>query len=122
MFDVGAGYLPSPEFQAYAGLRHFDDLYDVVYGQVNWRLSEKWLVRAYSAYDLERDEGVEYDLVLSRVGHDWVFSVLLGADLGENDYSVSIALEPRILFDPVLRPTGRRRDPEFQYRGTWVDK
>jgi hypothetical protein len=122
MFDIGAGYLPSAEFQAYAGLRHYDDLYDVVYGQVNWRLSEKWLARVYSSYDLERGEGVEHDVVLSRIGHDWVFSLLLGADIGEDDYSIGISLEPRMLFDAVLRPTGRRRDPEFLYRGTWVDK
>jgi hypothetical protein len=121
-YNIAAGYAPSDKFQAYAGFRHFDDLYDVVFAQVNWRISDKWLTRVYGSYDVFDDRGVEHDLVISRIGHDWVFSLFLGADIGEDDYSFGIGLEPRLFFDPILRPAGRRREPEFQYLGTTIQR
>jgi hypothetical protein len=122
MLDFAAGYVPSPDFQTYAGLRHFDHEYDVIFAQVNWRPSDKWLTRVYTSYDVERGKGVEHDLVISRIGHDWVVSLIFRADVGENDYSFGIALEPRVFFDPVLRPAGRRREPEFRYLGTYLGR
>lgn len=121
-FNVAVGYAPSPKFQAYTGYRHFDDLYDLVYAQANYRLSEKWLLRGYASYDLHTNLAAENDLYITRIGHDWAFSLVLHADYLQDDFSVNIALEPRVLFDAVLKPPGLRREPEFQYLGTQIHK
>lgn len=121
-FNVAIGYAPSTTFQTYAGYRHFVDLYDLVYAQANYRLSEKWLLGGYASYDVHRKKGVEDDLTITRIGHDWAFSLVLRADYQEDDFSISIAMEPRILFDAILKQPSLRREPAFQYLGNEIHK
>ena len=118
--DFAVGYAPSEKLQTYAGIHHFDHAYDVVYGQASWRMTEKWLLRAYGSYDFHRDDWDQQSLVVSRMGHDWVFSVILRADFNSDEFSFSIGLEPRLLFDAILQPRGLAREPEFQYLGTRI--
>jgi hypothetical protein len=104
VFNVVAGYTPSQEFQAYAGLRHFEDTYDVVFVQLNWRPEEKWLTTLETSYDFEQDRGIDHRLTLSRIAEDWVLQLSFHADVGQNDYGISVGFSPRALFDPTLRP------------------
>jgi hypothetical protein len=121
-FDTAVGWTPSEKLQIYAGLNHFDGAYDLVYGQASWRASEKWMLRGLVSYDFHRGEFSNNDLVISRIGHDWVWSVILSADFNRDDFSFSIGLEPRFLFDPLLRPRGLRRQPEFPWLGSQIYK
>jgi hypothetical protein len=122
VLDTAIGWVPSDQLQLYAGYHHYSGNYDLVYGQGSWRASEKWLLRGYASYDFHRDDWSNTDLVVSRLGHDWVFSVVVVSSFGRDDFSFSIGLEPRFLFDPILRPRGLRREPEFQWLGTQVYK
>jgi hypothetical protein len=122
VLDFAVGWTPSDKLQTYAGLHHFEDTYDLVYAQASWQASEKWLVRGYASYDFHRHDWSKTDLAISRLGHDWVWTVIFGANFDRNDFSFSIGLEPRFLFDPILRPHGLRRQPEFQYLGSQLIK
>jgi hypothetical protein len=106
-WNVAAGYAPSPELQTYAGVRNYDEVYGLLFGQVNWRVTEKWLVRAYGSYDYERGKSSDYELGFVRVGHDFVFEVYVNFDFGEDDRSVRVALTPRAWFNPVVDPARR---------------
>ncbi len=121
-FNIAAGYAPNETFQTYAGFRHFEDDWDVVFGQLNWQMTDKWLARIYTSYDVSRGNGIQNELVLARMGHDWVFELILRADYGDNDYSVNFGINPRIFYDPILGPHSVRREPEFQYLGTQIHK
>lgn len=116
--NVALGFTPSREFQAYAGFRHFHDTYDAVFFQTNWRIEEKWMVTGETSYDFEEDRGLEHRLVVTRFAHDWVLQFGLKADVGENDFGVTISLEPRILFDPVRRRKGVGAEPRLLYLGS----
>ena len=120
VFDFAVGYAPSEKLQTYAGIHHFDHAYDVVYGQASWRVTEKWLLRAYASYDFHRGQWDQHNFVISRIGHDWVFSAVIRADFNTDEFSFSIQLEPRQLFDAILEPRGLRHEPEFQYLGTRI--
>ncbi|HYC76618.1 MAG TPA: LPS assembly protein LptD [Planctomycetota bacterium] len=107
VLNVAAGYAPYPELQLYAGYRSWAPQYDLVFGQVNWRVAEKWLLRAYGSYDFERKGAVEHEFGLVRIGHDFAFEVFFRFDFGEDDHSFNIALIPRGWFDPVVDPAKR---------------
>ena len=115
VLNLAAGYIPSRDFQAYAGFRHFGTLYDEVFLQVNWRPEEKWLVTFETSYDLEQNRGIEHRLRFDRIGPDWIIELVLKADVGQNDYGVSFSFRPRMLFNPVERPGSISNRPRFLY-------
>lgn len=116
--NIAVGYTPSPELQIYSGFRHFDDTYNVVFAQTNWRINEKWQVTAGTAYDFLDGRGLEHRITLSRIGHDWVFQFEFRADPGENDIFFGFSFEPRVLFQSILQPRGLRSEPRLAYIGS----
>ncbi len=116
--NYAVGYVPSRAFQAFAGVRHFADTYDAVFAQANWRIEEKWMVTVESSYDFKEDRGIDHRFVLTRFAHDWVLQAGFRADVGENDYSFTISVEPRLFFNSVLRPGIMRSEPRLLYLGS----
>lgn len=116
--NVAVGYTPSRDFQSYAGFRHFHDEYDAIFGQANWRVTEKWMITVESSYDFLRSRGIDHRVVLTRIGDEWVFQLGFKADIGEDDVSVFISFEPRLLFDPVQRSGLIGSEPRLHYLGS----
>ncbi len=113
--NIAAGYIPSRDLQTYVGFRHFADTYDAAFVQQNWRVDEKWMFTLESSYDFEEDRGLDHRLTLTRIDHDWVFELGLRADVGEDDYGITFSLQPRFLFDPILRPGLLSTEPRLLY-------
>jgi hypothetical protein len=60
--------------------------------------------------------------VISHIGAEWVFQLGFKADVGENDVSVFISFEPRMLFDPIQRSGLIRAEPRLHHLGTGLGK
>ncbi len=120
--NAAVGYKFSDAFKTYAGVRHFSTQWDVVFGQINWQASDKWLVRGYGDYDFNDGRGIENVVALTRLGDDAVFSLEFRANYARDDIGVNLVFSPRAFFDPLL---GNRRgylDPRFQYLGDGIHK
>ncbi|NRA96600.1 MAG: hypothetical protein HRU14_10385, partial [Planctomycetes bacterium] len=120
--NIAVGYTPSRNLQAYTGFRHFHHEYDAVFAQTNWRADEKWMFTVESSYDFLRSRGIDHRLVISHIGAEWVFQLGFKADVGENDVSVFISFEPRVLFDPIQRSGLIRAEPRLHHLGTGLGK
>ncbi|MAG58064.1 MAG: hypothetical protein CMJ83_17395 [Planctomycetes bacterium] len=116
--NVAVGYTPSRELQAYAGYRHFDGEYDAVFFQINHRIDEKWMITLETSYDIKEDRGIDQRVAFTRIGPEWVAQLGLRIDAGENDFGIFISLEPRWLFDPILRPGLVSGEPRLNYLGS----
>ena len=49
-------------------------------------------------YDLDKDKGLDSELVIRRWGHDFIIEFELSYDPGEDDLSVGLRFTPRLLF------------------------
>jgi len=90
-----------------------------MFGQINWRVTEKWLTRLYGSYDYERGKSSDYEIGLVRIGHDFVFEVFVRFDFGEDDRSLRVALTPRAWFNPTIDAARRLgREPRLSTLGS----
>ncbi len=113
-FDTGSGDLvntalaarPSDALRVALGWRHFGNApmrpgslpFDSYYLQSDWRIEEKWMLAAQTAYEVRQSSGLRYTLGLARIGHDAVFQGTLFADPLENDFGFSLSFTPRLGF------------------------
>lgn len=120
--NAALGYTPGRDLQAYTGFRHFEEVFDAVFLQLNWRPEQKWLTTIESAYDFSEDRGLEHRLTLSRISPGWVLQIGFRADPGEDDYGISLSLQPRLLFDPVLDPGSLASEPRLLFLDTGLGR
>lgn len=117
VFNISLGYVPDRDFQALIGFRKFQDVYAAAFGQLWWRVEQKYLVVAETAWDFEDGEGISHRLRLSRLGAEWVITVNFQADVQEGDYGFGLAISPRLLFDPRRGINDLGGDPRLRFPG-----
>lgn len=119
LWNIAVGYTPSADLQVFAGVRNFEESYGLMFGQINWRVTEKWLTRLYGSYNYERGKSSDYEIGLVRIGHDFVFEVFVRFDFGEDDRSLRVALTPRAWFNPTIDAARRLgREPRLSTLGS----
>jgi hypothetical protein len=120
--NAAIGYKVDDGLKTYAGIRHLATQWDVVFGQINWQATGKWLVRAYGDYDFNEGRGIENMIALTRLGDDAVFTVEFRANYARNDIGVNVVFNPRAFFDPMLQNRRGYLDPRFQFLGDGIHK
>lgn len=128
-FDTGSGDLihtalatqPSEELRFALGWRHFGSAparpnllaFDSYYLQADWRIEEKWMLAAQTAYEIRQSSGLRYALGLARIGHDAVLQGTVFADPLENDFGFTISILPRLGFRGTRRFGVGAAEPRF---------
>lgn len=120
--NAAIGYKVDDGLKTYAGIRHLATQWDVVFGQINWQATDKWLLRAYGDYDFNDGRGIENVVALTRLGDDAVFTIEFRANYARDDIGVNFVFNPRAFFDPILENRRGYLDPRFQFLGDGIHK
>ena len=90
---------------AYVGVRSITGpvTSNVLLGSYSYRMSEKWITTASTAYDFENTGNIGQTLSFTRIGESMLVTVGANVDHSKNNFGVNFLLEPRFL--PNLRVT-----------------
>jgi hypothetical protein len=90
---------------AYVGLRSIEGPVssNVLMGNYNYRLSEKWLTSASASYDFSETGGIGQTMSFTRIGESLLVTVGFNVDHSKDNVGVNFLMEPRFL--PKLRTT-----------------
>lgn len=92
------------------GDRYTRSLSEYLYGTLSLSLTEKWDVDLFGSYDIEREKGVEYNVVLSRIFHRFVVSLEYSMDVGEDyNQTLYVTVSPLELWRPARARAWRGR-------------
>lgn len=72
-----------------------ESLYEAASARARWRWTAKWELEASQTQSLQERKSLGSDLVLRRLGHDFVFELELGYRAGEGT-SIGFGFEPRL--------------------------
>jgi hypothetical protein len=70
---------------------------NVLNGNVNYRLNEKWIVSSGAAYDFGQVGFVGQSLALTRIGESALIQLGINVDPGRDNVSINFNIEPRFL-------------------------
>ncbi len=76
---------------------------NVVLASYSYRLSEKWITTAGTAYDFDNDGNIGQSLTVTRIGESMLVSVGVNVDSSKDNVGFTFLIEPRFL--PNLRLT-----------------
>ena len=95
--NVGAALQPTLDWTTIVSWRNARGLSEVITGEVDWRLTEKWSVAVLEQYDLDDQSGLEHRIELRRHGHDFTVAFGFERDRGDGDVAFTFALYPSFL-------------------------
>jgi hypothetical protein len=98
--------LNRPTFgNAYLGVRTIGGpiTSNAILASYNYRLSDKWITSATTAYDFSSTGNIGQTAAVTRIGESMLFTMGFNVDASKNNVGVNIMIEPR--FSPKLRLT-----------------
>ncbi|NJN14703.1 MAG: hypothetical protein HC813_03580 [Planctomycetes bacterium] len=94
------------------GLRHLEGDSDILTGQIELEVDERWRIVAFGQYDFKLDESLDQALLIQRIGQTLIVGLRISYDPGDNDFSFGIKLD---LLESFRRH--RRKEHEWDARG-----
>jgi hypothetical protein len=94
---------------AYLGFRTMDGPFtaNVILGNVNYRMSQKWIGSARSSIDVADTGNITNGFGITRIGESLIATVSTNYDQSKDNFGVSFMLEPRFLPNlSITRKTG----------------
>ncbi len=112
---LGLRWFVVPRFSLYVGDRRIGSDSDIYTFRADWAVSDRWSLGFSQQADLRNSEGLETEIRIRRVLHDFVIELGLSRDRASNDRSIHISVIPAVLWDPpVSARNARRLDFEAQ--------
>ncbi len=94
------------------GLRHLDRDSDILTGQAELYVDERWRLLAFSQYDLKNGESLDQALLIQRLGQTVVVGIRISYDPGDDNFSFGFKFD---LLESFRRQ--KRREKEWDARG-----
>jgi hypothetical protein len=97
--SAGARFTRPGRADAYIGLLSMEGPIssNVINGNLNYRLNEKWIFTGGAAFDLSSVGNVGQSLALTRIGESALIRVGMNVDSGRDNVSFNFNIEPRFL-------------------------
>lgn len=97
--SAGARFSRPGRADAYIGVLSLEGPFssNVINGNVNYRLNEKWIFSGSAALDLNSAGNIGQSLALTRIGESVLLRVGINVDSGRDNVSFNVNFEPRFL-------------------------
>ncbi len=94
------------------GLRHLDRDSDILTGQAELYVDERWRLLAFSQYDFKNEDSLDQALLIQRLGQTVVVGIRIAYDPGDDNFSFGFKFD---MLESFRRQ--KRREKEWDARG-----